>query len=366
MSGVGEMSKENQYTGMLNKAMRNLLWDGLRISIPNNPGFALFAFKAVRAHREAQKLRMQWEEKGVHVPPYMIASITKKCNLNCKGCYAQVHHNTSGGEMSEETLRSLVAESKELGISFILLAGGEPLFRGEILDMAANYPEILFPIFTNGLLIDDAMIQKFKKLRNVIPVISLEGYKGDTDSRRGEGVYEHTREVMRKLEKSNIFYGTSLTITSQNFDTVTGEEFVKELAELKCKVFFFVEYVPVKEGTEDLLPTEKQRAGMTDLVRTLRSRFHALFIVFPGDEEKYGGCMSAGRGFVHVGPDGSIEPCPFAPYSDSNLTDTSLKAALQSDFLKAIRQNHHELVETSGGCALWEKREWVQSLLAKK
>ena len=76
--------------------------------------------------------------------------------------------------------------------------------------------------------------------------------------------------------------------------------------------------------------------------------------------------LSAGRGFVHVGPDGSVEPCPFAPYFDSNFTGTSLKAALQSDFLMSIRQNHDQLVETRGGCALWEKREWVQSLLEKK
>ncbi len=39
------------------------------------------------------------------------------------------------------------------------------------------------------------------------------------------------------------------------------------------------------------------------------------------------------------------------------------KDALQSKFLKTIRQNHEQLNETEGGCALWIKREWVQSLL---
>jgi MoaA/NifB/PqqE/SkfB family radical SAM enzyme len=76
----------------------------------------------------------------------------------------------------------------------------------------------------------------------------------------------------------------------------------------------------------------------------------------------FGGCLSAGRGFAHISPEGSLEPCPFAPYSDVSLRDKTLKEALQSDFLRQIRENHNELTET-GGCALWTKKEWVKSLL---
>jgi MoaA/NifB/PqqE/SkfB family radical SAM enzyme len=90
-----------------------------------------------------------------------------------------------------------------------------------------------------------------------------------------------------------------------------------------------------------------------------------VFIVFPGDEEQFGGCLAAGRGFVHIGPDGSLEPCPFAPYSDTSVADVPLKEALASHLLKAIRDNHGELKETRGGCALWRQREWVESLVSK-
>ena len=59
-----------------------------------------------------------------------------------------------------------------------------------------------------------------------------------------------------------------------------------------------------------------------------------------------------------------VEPCPFAPYSDANVRDVPLRDALASPLLLAIRDNHERLTETSGGCALWSQREWVQSLLA--
>ena len=39
-------------------------------------------------------------------------------------------------------------EAEELGISFILLAGGEPLLRKGVIKAAAEKPNILFPIFT--------------------------------------------------------------------------------------------------------------------------------------------------------------------------------------------------------------------------
>ena len=144
---------------------------------------------------------------------------------------------------------------------------------------------------------------------------------------------------------------------------MTDPSFIADLAGLGCKLFFFVEYSPIKEGTEDWVITEKQRGSTMDKVKTFREDFKSLFIAIPGDEEEIGGCLSAGRGFVHINATGDVEPCPFAPYSDANLRDSSLQDALQSEFLKTIRQNHGELSETEGGCALWVKREWVRSML---
>ena len=92
-----------------------------------------------------------------------------------------------------------------------------------------------------------------------------------------------------------------------------------------------------------------------------RKKYPAMFIALPWDEEEIGGCLSSGRGFIHISAEGNVEPCPFVPYSDTNLKHLSLKEALQSKMLNTIRENHEQLEETHG-CALWEKREWVKSL----
>jgi MoaA/NifB/PqqE/SkfB family radical SAM enzyme len=112
-----------------------------------------------------------------------------------------------------------------------------------------------------------------------------------------------------------------------------------------------------------MVPTHEQRVGLE--MEPFRSKYPAVFLSFPGDEKKFGGCLSAGRGFIHVSASGDLEPCPFAPYSDASLLHVSLKEALQSEFLRRIRENSGELLEADGGCAIWKKREWAQALLVQ-
>ncbi|MFC2047709.1 radical SAM protein, partial [Chloroflexota bacterium] len=289
-----------------------------------------------------------------------------RCNLHCKGCYHQALQRSSRPEISTEKLRSIFNEARELGISFMVIAGGEPLVRHEILDITKDYPEIICLVFTNGLLIDDDLLVKLKGQRNFVPVISLEGWEEDTDARRGKGVYEHLKPITEKIKSIGLFWSVSLTVTRSNFATITDQQFIKSLTDLGCKLIFFLEYTPIKEGTEDWIITDEQRIDLLTFRDSCRKKYSALFIAVPGDEEEIGGCLSAGRGFVHISAEGDVEPCPFAPYSDTNLRDSSLKDALQSEFLRTIRQNHEQLSETEGGCALWIKREWVRSLCLKE
>jgi MoaA/NifB/PqqE/SkfB family radical SAM enzyme len=365
MSNVTSSSTEDiDFAKMLSSLLRIFFWGALRISI-RNPGRALFFLKTVTRQRKASGIRSRWRLQGLHVPPIALFSVTNKCNLHCKGCYSWALHKSNGKELSTEELEGVFAEAKALGILFFVLAGGEPFVRSDLIDVMSRYPEIVFLVFTNGMLIDSGMIAKVKKQKNIIPVISLEGYQDDTDGRRGEGVYQHLQKIINRLKENSIFYSISITLTRNNFDTVTDDQFIKRIVDLGCKLMFLVEYSPVQEGTEDWVISEQQRGELMDRVKSFRSKYKSLFFSIPGDEEEIGGCLSAGRGFVHISATGDVEPCPFAPYSDTNLRDSSLKEALQSKFLSTIRRNRDQLSETEGGCALWVKREWVRSVLQK-
>jgi len=352
---------EKSYINPLNQSLRVFFGEGLRVSL-RQPSQAFYFFRTLIWQWEAVRLRSRWKQKGVQVPPIMIFSITNQCNLRCKGCYHHALRSLSEAELNDAKLRNVITEARELGISFVVLAGGEPLVRHEILNITRDFPDILFFMFTNGLLINSEVAGQFRRQRNVVPIVSFEGYREDTDNRRGNGVYERLQATVKLLKSKKVFFGTSLTLTRSNFATVSNNEFIKNLAGQGCKLFFFVEYSPTQKGTEDWVITDEQRASLSRLMSSYRSKFSALFISVPGDEKEFGGCLSAGRGFIHVSAEGNVEPCPFVPYSDTNLRDSSLRDALQSPFLKTIRETQ-EMSEGKGGCALWENREWVQSLL---
>jgi MoaA/NifB/PqqE/SkfB family radical SAM enzyme len=357
--------KKTESRKVLNDALKVFFKDALKTSL-RNPIQAIHFFRTIRWQTKAARIRSRWAKQGVPVPPILIFSITNQCNLDCKGCYQKEFHPSTEQELSSDKLKEITQEAHEMGMYFFVIAGGEPLIRPEFLEITQEYRGIIFLVFTNGTLIDDAMVKQFKKQKNVVPLISLEGDAEDTNERRGEGTYERVLDIMGQLRKNGTFFGTSITLTRPNFATVTAPEFIKDLVGVGCKFFLFLDYTPTQEGTEDWVLLDDQRMQVMSLIKSFRKQFSALFIGVPWDEMDVGGCLSAGRGFVHINAEGDVEPCPFAPISDKNLKDVTLKEALQSDFLERIRQIPELSQYTGGGCALWKNRERVRSLLQEE
>lgn len=356
------MSQASFNYQQLNMLLRVFFFDVLKTAL-KNPRSAFSFIRTLVWLRAAAKKRAANLVRGIRVPPIIILSITERCNLSCKGCYAHALHEIPREELSPERLQGLVREASDLGVSFFVVAGGEPFMKPELLAIAEQFPNITFLVFTNGLLIDTATAERLKKLRNIVPLLSLEGGEKDTDDRRGTGVYQRLLAVMRALRRKNVFFGTSLTLTSVNVTRLTDEKFVRDLSQRGVRLFITIEFTPVEKGTENLAVTQEQRAWLRGKIAKLRRTVPSVFINLPQDEEDAGGCLAAGRGFVHISAQGAVEPCPFSPFSDSNICEQSLEEALGSRLLATLRDHPDALHETGGGCVLWQKRDWVTSLL---
>ena len=267
-----------------------------------NPRESAFMLKFAKATRTASKKRREAEDKGEHIPPFLIASITSKCNLHCAGCYSRCNHATTDtkpvSQLTSEEWLKIFDEADELGISFILLAGGEPMLRRDIIEAAGKKQNILFPIFTNGTFIDEKYFALFDKCRNLVPIMSIEGSKEITDNRRGKGIYDKLIANMEEFKKRGLIFGASVTVTTQNYKEVTSDEFLNSLSDRGCKAIIFVEYVPVTEESSELAPSDTEREYLMNEIQRLREeRPEMVYIAFPGDEKSSGGCVAAGRGF---------------------------------------------------------------------
>ena len=332
-----------------------------------NPKETLFLGKYARASKKAAKTRQKEEAEGLHVPSFLIASITSSCNLHCAGCYSRHNHATEDcapvEQLSGEEWKKIFLEAEELGVSFILLAGGEPMLRWDVIEAASQIPNIIFPIFTNGTYMGEKYFNLFDENRNLVPIMSIEGEKDTTDTRRGEGVYDKLLSNMEECQRRGIIYGASITVTTENVKEVSSKEFIDSLSERGCKVVIYVEFVPVTDEAQHLAPGDEEREYLKEAIVNIRKENeNVVFISFPGDEKNSGGCLAAGRGFFHINSHGGAEPCPFSPFSDINVKDTSLKDALHSGLFEALHNDQFLLDDHIGGCVLYEKREEVEAL----
>jgi len=354
-------------TTYLNDAIKKLIKDVLKGTFSNRKETA-FLLSQVRQQRENAKKRSAYP----NIPVFLIASITSSCNLHCAGCYARATGMCGDAPVGAELLsvpewEHIFGQAEELGISFILLAGGEPLLRRDLIEAAAGHTPIIFPIFTNGTLIDAEYTNVFDENRNLVPVISIEGGIEETDARRGSGTYTSILASMDRLRTGKILFGASVTITTENLAEVTSAAFLDLLRDRGCRLVFYIEYTAIDHGSKELELDAAMREELEGRMTEIKSAYPGMvFISFPGDEKHMGGCLAGGRGFFHINPYGSAEPCPFSPYSDRNLRNVSLLDAANSPFFARLIDAGLVGGEHDGGCALFEHEAEVIALMNKE
>ena len=298
--------------------------------------FQNFALKAnILAFPKQQALS---EKLGCNIPMTMLIDPTSACNLKCTGCWAAEYGNKLN--MSYERLNSIIEQGKALHIHFYLYSGGEPLVRKvDLLRLCEAHPDCQFAAFTNGTLIDEAFAQEILRLKNFIPIISVEGFEVDTDSRRGAGTFAKVESAMALLKSYRLPFGLSSCYTSKNVDVIGSEEYFDQMIAWGAKFCWFFTYMPVgKEAVPELMASAEQRAFMYRQVRKFRETKPLFTLDFWNDGEYAQGCIAGGRRYLHINANGDMEPCAFVHYSDSNVRDKTILEALQSPLFMAYHK----------------------------
>jgi len=392
----------------LNKGNLKILKDTLNKINPNigkkliswilqHPRYLKSFFPLYQAYTNAQQTREIELENGLQVPSTLIISITPRCNLNCEGCYASTAGNIKGRKslktktptktlLNREQWQKVIKEAGELGIFVNIIAGGEPFLFPGLIELCAEFKDQSFVIFTNGTALTETDYNLLKHSTNLAIIVSIEGSPESTNKRRGTGVYEKALNTIKSLDQIGVPTGISATITRMNFRYWMNPENIDNLIKQNIRILFLIEYIPqtplprpkmelIDHSTKsplDMTPSEsydhslllkpEERREFRAQVLKFRSTKPIFIIHSPGDEEYFGGCVSAGRGFVHITPAGDLTPCPVSNIATHNLTNSTLREGLASPLFKEICKNEH-LLETEGmPCALFAHPEEVSAL----
>jgi len=161
-------------------------------------------------------------------PPFMVSySITTKCNLKCKHCYSDSVDQAAPDELSTEDAFQLMDDLSTWGIGLLVIDGGEPLCREDLLDVVkyASSKGMRTTIGSNGTLIDETMARKMLDAGIKSVAISVDGADAQThDSFRGvSGAFEQTLRGIESCRNAGLPF---------QFNTVIRKETLSQLKDM--------------------------------------------------------------------------------------------------------------------------------------
>ncbi len=134
------------------------------------------------------------------IPLRYFFELTYQCNLNCPYCY--VGGERKKNEMTTQDWFNIIDQIP--WYSFVTLVGGEPLIRKDfipILEKTAKKTLGKLNVVTNGILINDEIIEAFIRTKMMLLSVSLDGYGENHDKNRNkEGIFE---KIITNLDNLN-------------------------------------------------------------------------------------------------------------------------------------------------------------------
>ena len=134
----------------LTEGVEQVIKDALKATL-KDPRESAFLMKFAAACTVADKRREKNEKDGLHVPSYLIASITSSCNLHCEGCYSRANDATVDCEpsmqLSGDEWQRIFREAEELGVHTIWIRG----FDSKTVVDTFGLPEHMIPVMMLGL-----------------------------------------------------------------------------------------------------------------------------------------------------------------------------------------------------------------------
>ena len=292
------------------------------------------------------------KEYGLRPPPFFVISPSMQCNLNCYGCYAGEYSKEDTG-MSFELVDRIVTEAKEIGIHFLVVSGGEPFMRKDLLDIYEKHDDVGFQIYTNGTLLTEKTVNRLAEMGNVMPCISIEGWEKETDERRGKGHFKTIMGAMDRLKAAGVLFGFSVTSTRHNAEIIIEDKFVEMLVEKGAILGWYFTYIPIgREPAVSLMPTPEQRDRQRQRVSVLRNTHPVLLADFWNDGWLTNGCLSGGERYFHINANGDVEPCVFAHFAMDNIKGKSLVEVLNSPLFRKIRDMRPYCTNPNRPCML--------------
>jgi len=141
----------------------------------------------VRYGRRSDRLPSHLLQFSADKKPVVVWNATRRCNLTCVHCYASATPGAAPDELTTDEARRMIADLGRFGCPVLLVSGGEPLMRGDVLDViaAAKAAGLRAVLSTNGTLIRPDLAGRLARAGLSYVGVSLDGLRQVHDRFRG-------------------------------------------------------------------------------------------------------------------------------------------------------------------------------------
>jgi len=306
---------------------------------------------------------------------------TVGCNLKCIHCRAAAEAGRSPSELSTEEATAFLDDLAAFAQPILILSGGEPLYRPDILDIAAHASQkgLRVALATNGTLVDEQMASGVRGAGIQRVSISIDGTHAEThDAFRGvAGAYQAALDGARRLRRNGVDIQFNTTVTRHNIDELPE---IVALAEREGAVAFHIFLlVPVGCGLEvtdeqQITDVEYERVlnwfydvsrrTQMELRATCAPHYHRILRQRAREEGRKvtprtdgmaamtKGCL-AGTSVCFVSYRGEVFPCGYFPVAAGSIRKQSIREIWETSSLFDELRNP-KLLE--GKCGICEYR----------
>lgn len=289
---------------------------------------------------------------------------TVRCNIHCRHCGSDCRQQVTTPDMPRDDffrVLDIIAQKLNPNDVFVIIGGGEPLVRPDIVECAKGISDRGFPwgMVTNGLFLTPERFAQLKAAGMCSLTISLDGMEEDhTWLRRHPDCYRMAEQAIDMLVADRtIVYDVMTCVSQQNLShlPVLRDHLIsKGVKEWRLATIF-----PVGRGAQDerLQLTDPQFRELLQFIRQTRQEgkikasygCEGYLGPYEGDVRDWFFRCSAGITVASVLVDGSISACTSirSNYHQGNIYHDNFMQVWEERFQP--HRNHHWM--KTGECA---------------
>ncbi|HLP16212.1 MAG TPA: radical SAM protein [Bacteroidota bacterium] len=301
------------------------------LSLPHFPS-AAFDYAASRG---ALNVGGMGTDAKLHIDNAILA-ITSRCEYGCSHCYER--RNIGSSELVPiERWQEVIAQLQEIGVSIVILSGGEPMLRFDgVLELlrSGDKNRSDFHVHTSGAGVTAERARTLRDAGLTAAAVGLDDVDpARFDALRGKrGAFDQAVKALVHFNNAGIFTYTNLCLTPQLVRSGDLWKYFELARELHVGLIELLEPRPCggyRGKTMESLFTEADRKAVREFIdagnHDVRYRDYPLLYSIPEIEHPSRlGCTMGGLSHLTIDSSGSVNPCVFVPISFGNILHENL------------------------------------------